>query len=211
MTDSAGQPMLTDRFQQAFALASQVHATQVRKRTTIPYLAHLMSVAALVLEHGGDEDAAIAGLLHDAVEDADDGAAIERQIRGEFGEHVADVVLGCSDTVAVPGQAKPPWRDRKQGYLDRLAGETDPDVLLVSACDKLHNTRSVLADLRAEGAAVWQRFNQPDPSVQLWYYSSLADIYRDHGLDPRLQAELDRTVGAIADEVAALGSAAPAT
>jgi (p)ppGpp synthase/HD superfamily hydrolase len=159
MTDSAGQPMLTDRFQQAFALASRVHATQVRKRTTIPYLAHLMSVAALV--------------------------------------------LGCSDTVAVPGQAKPPWRDRKQGYLDKLAGETDPDVLLVSACDKLHNTRSVLADLRAEGAAVWQRFNQPDPSVQLWYYSSLADIYRDHGLDPRLQAELDRTVRAIADEVAA--------
>ena len=85
-----------------------------------------------------------------------------------------------------------------------LASETDPDVLLVSACDKLHNTRSVLADLRAEGSAVWQRFNQPDPAVQLWYYSSLADIYRDHGLDPRLQAELDRTVRAIADEVAAL-------
>ncbi len=143
MTDSPSQPMLTGRFQQAFALASQVHATQVRKRTTIPYLAHLMSVAAIVLEYGGSEDAAIAGLLHHAVEDGDDGAAIERQIRDAFGDHVTGIVLGCSDSAAVPGQRRPPWRERRERYLAHLAGETSPDVLLVSACDKLHNTRSI--------------------------------------------------------------------
>ncbi|MHB1430577.1 MAG: HD domain-containing protein [Streptosporangiaceae bacterium] len=201
MPATVRSPMLTDRFRQAFAMASKVHATQVRKTTAIPYLAHPMSVAALVLEHGGDEDTAIAALLHDAVEDADDGAAVERQIRDAFGGHVADIVLGCSDTVAVPGQDKPPWQARKQGYLDKLAGESDPDVLLVSACDKLHNTRSILADLRADGPRVWERFTVSDPRAQLGYYRALADIYRkrlDRGLAARVAADLDRTLAEIA-------------
>jgi len=194
MAESAtGAPLLTARFQRAFALAGELHADQVRKGTGIPYLAHLMSVAALVLEHGGDEDAAIGGLLHDAVEDSDDGAATQALIRREFGERVARIVLGCSDAVAVPGRPKPPWRDRKTAYIQRLGRETDPDVPLVSACDKLHNARSILADLRAIGPAVWNRFTEKDPAAQLWYYQSLAGCYRDR-VPPGLSGELDRVI-----------------
>lgn len=189
-------PLLTDRFQRAFAFASQVHATQVRKGTTIPYLAHLMSVAALVLEHGGSEDAAIAGLLHDTIEDSPDGNAIEALIRHDFGDHVADIVLGCSDAIGTAGQAKPPWRDRKAAYLAHLAAEQDPDVLLVSACDKLHNARSVLADLRAVGPALWDRFSEKDPGAQIWYYQSLADSYADR-VPAGLSDELNRVVAKI--------------
>lgn len=156
-------PLLTARFQRAFAVASEVHATQVRKGTHIPYLAHLMSVAALVLEHGGREDAAIAGLLHDAVEDSGDGKQMETRIRKEFGDRVADIVMGCSDAVAIAWQDKPPWRERKEQYLLRLREETDTDVLLVSACDKLHNLRSILTDLRAIGSALWDASARKTP------------------------------------------------
>lgn len=193
MADDTPAPLLTDRFQLAFVLASQIHATQVRKGGSVPYLAHLMSVAALVLEHGGDEDAAIAGLLHDAVEDSPDGASTEAAIRRHFGDHVADVVLGCSDATGVAGQAKPPWRERKTAYLRRLAAEQDSDVLLVSACDKLHNARTVLADLRALGPALWDRFNEQDPAAQLWYYQSLAASYVGR-LPAELSEELTRVV-----------------
>lgn len=190
---TASAPMLTGRFQRAFTLASQIHATQLRKGTRIPYLAHLMSVAALVLEHGGGEDAAIGGLLHDSVEDSPDGAATEAQIRREFGDHVATIVLGCSDAIAVPGRPKPPWRDRKTTYIEHLAQETDPDILLVSACDKLHNARTILADLRTVGSAVWERFSQSDPAAQIWYYQSLADCFGGRILDG-LAGELDRVI-----------------
>ena len=186
-------PLLTARFQQAFAMAAEVHARQVRKGSQVPYLAHLMSVAALVLEHGGDEDAAISGLLHDAVEDAEDGTVVERRIREQFGDRVARIVLACSDAVAVPGRPKPPWRERKTAYLERLAVEDDAAVLLVSASDKLHNARSIVADLRTEGASLWDRFNQSDPAAQVWYYQSLAASY--HGRIPSALAdELDRVV-----------------
>lgn len=186
-------PLLTDRFQRAFALASELHATQVRKGTSVPYVAHLMSVAALVLEHGGGEDAAIGGLLHDAVEDSDDGAATEARIRREFGDRVGDIVMGCSDAVAVPGQPKPPWRERKEAYIERLARENDPDVLLVSACDKLHNARTIVADLRVIGSALWDRFSQNDPVAQLWYYHSLADCYQRR-VPSALSGEVDHAV-----------------
>lgn len=185
--------MLTSRFQEAFALASQIHARQRRKGTAVPYLAHLMSVAALVLEHGGDEDAAIAALLHDAVEDAADGAAVAATIRDKFGDRVADIVLACSDAIAVPGQPKAPWRERKASYIARLADECDPAVLLVSACDKLHNARTIVADLRASGPATWQRFSQKDPAVQLWNYKSLAATYTDR-IPPSLADELTRII-----------------
>ncbi|MBO0803271.1 MAG: HD domain-containing protein [Nocardiopsaceae bacterium] len=185
--------MLTQRFQRAFAMASEVHARQLRKGTTIPYVAHVMSVAALVLEHGGGEDAAISGLLHDAVEDSDDGESTLERIRAEFGDRVADTVLGCSDAVGVPGQAKPPWRERKEAYLRRLAESRDPDVPLVSACDKLHNSRAIVADLRAIGSAVWQRFSAPDPEAQLWYYRSLARSYAGR-VPPALSGEVARMV-----------------
>lgn len=190
---AAAAPLLTGRFQQAVAVACEVHAAQLRKGTRIPYLAHLLSVAALVLEHGGGEDAAIGGLLHDAVEDSADGTQTEQRIRQEFGDDVAGIVMGCSDAVAVPGQPKPPWRDRKEAYLGRLTGEDDPDVLLVSACDKLHNARSIVADLRAVGPALWDRFTQADPAAQLWYYQSLAACYRGR-VPPALSDELNRTI-----------------
>jgi (p)ppGpp synthase/HD superfamily hydrolase len=190
---STSGPMLTPRFQRAFALASDVHARQLRSGTTIPYLAHLMSVSALVLEHGGDEDAAISGLLHDAVEDSGDGAAMAARIRADFGDRVADTVLACSDTVAVPGQAKPPWRDRKESYIRHLASGTSPDAALVSACDKLHNARAIVADLRAIGPAVWNRFSTTNPADHLWYYTSLADGYRGR-VPAGLSAEVDRTI-----------------
>jgi (p)ppGpp synthase/HD superfamily hydrolase len=203
-------PMLTERFQRAFSVASEVHATQERKGTRVPYLAHLMSVAALVLEHGGDEDAAIAGLLHDAVEDSRDGKETQARIRREFGERIAGLVMGCSDAVAVPGEAKPPWRERKEAYLKRLAGAKDPAVLLVSACDKLHNLRSILADLRA-GIYVWSRFNEKNPATQLWYYESLAACY--HGkVAAGLSRELSRVIADVRaqarDEGAPAGSRA---
>ena len=185
-------PVLTGRFERAFAVAREVHAGQLRKGTRIPYLAHLMSVAALVLEHGGSEDAAIGGLLHDAVEDSADGAQMERRIRGEFGDRVAGIVMGCSDAVAVPGRPKPPWPDRKAACLDRLAGEDDPDVLLVSACDKLHNARAIVADLRAVGPALWDRF-LAGPAAQLWYYQSLASCYLGR-VPAALSDELNRTI-----------------
>jgi GTP pyrophosphokinase len=190
---SAAAPLLTSRFTDAFAFASEVHATQLRKGSAVPYLAHLMSVAALVLENGGHEDAAIAALLHDAVEDSRDGSETEARIRGQFGDRVADIVLACSDAIAVPGQKKAPWPDRKAAYISRLASETDLDVLLVSACDKLHNARSVVADLRTVGPATWDRFSQRDPAAQLWYYETLAACY--HGKVPvPLADELDRTI-----------------
>ena len=186
-------PMLTERFQRAFEIASEIHARQVRKGTSVPYLSHVMSVAALVLEHGGDEDAAISGLLHDAIEDSDDGVRTEARIRGEFGDQVADTVVGCSDAIAVPGEAKAPWRERKERYIHHLASENAPGVLLVSACDKLHNARSIVADLRAIGPAVWARFSQRDPAEHLWYYESLADCYAGRGPEG-LVAELNRVL-----------------
>jgi (p)ppGpp synthase/HD superfamily hydrolase len=190
---SATAPLLTDRFQRAFALASCVHASQLRKGTRIPYLAHLMSVAALVLEHGGGEDAAIGALLHDAVEDSSDGATTEARIRQEFGNRVADIVMGCSDAVAIAGQQKAPWRERKRKYLGQLAEEKDQDVLLVSACDKLHNARAIVADLRMIGPALWDRFNEKDPAAQLCYYQSLAGSYRGR-VPAGLSDELKRVV-----------------
>jgi len=190
---AASPPLLTDRFQRALAMASELHATQVRKGTSVPYLAHLMSVTALVLEHGGGEDAAIGGLLHDAVEDSNDGAATEARIRREFGDRVGDIVICCSDAVAVPGQPKPPWRERKAAYIERLARENDSDVLLVSACDKLHNARTIVADLRVIGPALWDRFNQNDPVAQLWYYQTLADCYQRR-VPSALSGEVDHAV-----------------
>jgi HD domain len=196
---TSDSPALTGRFQRAFTLASEVHAAQRRKGTTIPYLAHLMSVSALVLEHGGDEDAAIAGLLHDAVEDADDGAATAVLIREEFGEHVADIVLACSDAIGVKGQHKPPWRERKASYITHLAEQADPAVFLVSACDKLHNARSIVSDLRGIGPAFWGRFGEPDPAAHLWYYGSLATEYVG-----RVPAALADDLSQVIDQLATL-------
>ncbi len=190
--------MLTDRFARAFTVALEVHGRQLRKKTGIPYMAHVMSVCALALEHGADEDVAIAALLHDAIEDSVDGAATHRRIATEFGDRVARIVMACSDAVAVPGEPKSPWRERKERYLRHLDADADADVVLVSACDKLHNASSILADLRSDGAVVWQRFTVTDPREQLWYYTRVVEI-----LQRRLPGRLTDELGDIVKEIEA--------
>jgi (p)ppGpp synthase/HD superfamily hydrolase len=147
-------PALGPRLQRAFRYAAGKHAGQTRKQTAVPYLSHLMAVAALVLEAGGDEDLAIAALLHDVVEDCG-GTPTLRDVEKKFGQRVAKVVEGCTDTVLDP---KPPWRQRKEDYLRELK-DADSDTRLVSAADKLHNVRSLLTDYRQQGETIWSRFN----------------------------------------------------
>jgi (p)ppGpp synthase/HD superfamily hydrolase len=159
------------RFLRALSFAAKKHAEQTRKASTIPYIAHLMGVASLVLEAGGDEDLAIAALLHDVVEDCG-GAPMLKEIRRRFGKRVAKVVDGCTDADTDP---KPPWRERKEKYLRHLR-TADADTRLVSAADKLNNVRSILSDYRALGESLWSRFNGGREGT-LWYYRTLLDIF----------------------------------
>jgi len=162
---------LGPRFTKAFQFAYEKHKGQARKASRIPYLAHLMGVASLVLETGGDEDLAIAALLHDVVEDCG-GLPMLNQVRRSFGKRVADVVDGCTDAYTVP---KPPWRQRKESYIRRLKKES-ADTRLVSAADKLNNIRSILSDYRALGESVWSRFNGGRDGT-IWYYRTLRDEF----------------------------------
>ena len=180
-------PVLTSRFAEAFAYAAALHARQIRKGTNTPYLSHLMSVAALVLEDGGDEDEAIAGLLHDAVEDQGGPPTLEA-IRIRFGEKVARIVLGCTDSDTVP---KPPWRERKERYVAHIR-HAPADVRRVSSADKLHNARSILADYRVMGDALWSRFTASKDET-LWYYRALISGFHAAG-GGRLVEELDLVV-----------------
>ncbi|MFT8247374.1 HD domain-containing protein [Roseomonas sp. BN140053] len=185
----AGAPPNWDRLAAATTLAMTLHGGQVRKGTRIPYLAHLLAVSALVLEHGGDGDQAVAGLLHDVVEDC--GAEHADMILERFGPRVAGIVRDCTDADTTP---KPPWRGRKEAYLRHLE-TVSPDTLLVSACDKLHNARAILGDLRCHGPAVFGRFTAGQAGT-LWYYRALADVFARR-LPGRLAQELDDTVNAI--------------
>lgn len=178
--------VLTDRFTRAVDYARIAHAAQVRKGTTIPYLTHLLGVAALVIEHGGSEDQAIAGLLHDLIEDC--GEAHEPIIRAQFGDTVADIVVACTDgTAAGKGEHATPeakradWLRRKQAYLQHLA-EADDAVLLVSACDKLHNAMAIVRDLEHPqvGQAVFERFTAGRDGT-LRYYHSLCEVFLARG------------------------------
>lgn len=177
-------------------MARRVHCEDLRKGTTIPYLAHLLSVSALVLEHGGTEDQAIAALLHDAAEDHG-GQQIVDEIRAEFGDGVADIVVACSDSLTVDPKAKAAWWPRKVAYLDHLADASDAS-LLVSAADNLHNARSILTDYRSYGDVLWDRFNKDAGRAgSLWYYTRLVEIYtaRLSGVpSAALVEELRRTV-----------------
>jgi (p)ppGpp synthase/HD superfamily hydrolase len=160
-------------------------------------MAHVMSVAALALENGADEDVAMAALLHDTVEDSEDGEATHHLIQDQFGDRVARIVMACSDAVAVPGKPKPDWRERKETYLRHLSDDADEDVLLVSASDKVHNARSILTDLGTDGDLVWQRFTVSDPHAQLWYYTTVAEI-----LQRRLPGPLTDELGRIVEDIA---------
>jgi (p)ppGpp synthase/HD superfamily hydrolase len=180
---------LTLRLIDALAYAATAHAGQVRKGSSIPYFSHLLAVAAIVLEYGGDEDTAIAALLHDVVEDAG-GQPRLADVRARFGAAVADIVEGCSDADTIP---KPPWRGRKETYIARLTGESAA-VQLVSAADKLHNARSLLADHFEMGPALWDRFSGGREGT-LWYYRTLVGCYSK--APPALVRELDRVVTAL--------------
>ena len=159
------------RLPAALTYAAEAHSRQVRKGTDIPYVSHPIGVASLVLEHGGDEDQAIAGLLHDVLEDC--GAEHEGPIRAAFGERVAAMVLDCTDGVPDGGGDKAPWRDRKLAYLRHLE-TVDAAPLLVSACDKLHNARAIASDAAA-GQDVFVRFKAGREGT-LWYYGSLVEV-----------------------------------
>jgi (p)ppGpp synthase/HD superfamily hydrolase len=178
---------LGPRFLQAFVFAAEKHKGQTRKASTIPYIAHLMGVASLVLEAGGDEDLAIAALLHDVVEDCG-GAPMLKEVRRRFGSRVAKVVDGCTDADTHP---KPPWRERKEKYIRHLK-TADADTRLVSAADKLNNVRSIVSDYRAIGESVWSRFAGGREGT-LWYYRTLLDVFLRRKLN-RITRELELTV-----------------
>jgi hypothetical protein len=181
------QQPLTDRFTRALTLACDLHRTQARKGTQIPYVAHLLAVASIALEHGAGEDEAIGAVLHDAVEDQGGPPTLAR-IREEFGDAVAEIVAGCTDADEVP---KPPWRERKEAYVAKIASKSAA-TRLVSASDKLHNARAILADYREHGEALWDRFTGGREGT-LWYYPALADAFA-RAERTRLTAELERTV-----------------
>jgi (p)ppGpp synthase/HD superfamily hydrolase len=184
---------LTPRFVEALVYATEVHAGQARKGTTVPYVSHVLGVCALVLEDGGGEDEAIAALLHDAVEDGG-GPPVLREIRRRFGDRVAEIVWACSDTDETP---KPPWKERKARYIDhvRAAG---PDARRVSCADKLHNARSILRDYRLVGERLWDRFSAGGED-NLWYYRSLVEAFRQPDRTPLVE-ELERVVGELEAE-----------
>jgi (p)ppGpp synthase/HD superfamily hydrolase len=165
--------MLTERIAQALALAVEAHTGQKRKGTDIPYIAHPMAVAAIALEHGADEEQAMAALLHDAVEDG--GAPYALRIRSQFGDRVADIVEGCTDGVPDENGLKEKWKPRKERYLAHLP-QAGKDVLLVSGSDKLHNARAIVSDLQRIGTAVFERFSASQADT-LWYYDELAKIH----------------------------------
>jgi (p)ppGpp synthase/HD superfamily hydrolase len=186
-------PFLTGRFDLAFQFASGLHHAQRRKGTEIPYISHLMSVAALVLEAGGDEDQAIAALLHDAMEDQGGPPTLET-IRRLFGDRVAETVRECSDSESEDPAKKPPWHQRKQAYLAHLT-TASPDAQLVSIADKLHNLRAVLADYQQLGDELWKRFNkEASKQDHLHYYRALVTAFRTTTAPRAMVDELDKVV-----------------
>lgn len=178
------------RFESALVYANQVHQDQVRKGTGIPYMAHILGVAAIALEYGATDDEAVGALLHDAAEDGG-GEARLAEIRARFGDAVGDIVFGCSDSLVEHPEDKLPWRERKESYLAHLEGASS-SVCLVSAADKLHNVRSIVRDLRLHGDEVWARF-QGRRDGTLWYYAAVTDalIRRSHS---PLARDLQRAV-----------------
>ena len=206
MEKTMPKTLLTPRFVEALQYAITAHGAQVRKGTDVTYVAHLLGVASLVLEHGGSEDEAIAGLLHDVIEDS--GALHEAPIRQRFGAGVAGIVLGLTDSTneqkaafTTPEEKRADWKRRKETYLAQLAHHDDR-VLRVSCCDKLYNARAIVSDLHAIGFDVFRRFTGGTEGT-LWYYAELAKVFEQRRVGPA--AELIRTVR----EMARLAEGAP--
>lgn len=190
-----GERGFSPRFGEALAYGAELHRSQSRKGTSIPYVGHLLIVAGTVIEWGGDEDQAIAAMLHDAIEDQGHSGQTAVEIRRRFGDRVAAFVEGLSDTDEVP---KPPWKQRKKAYFDKLKNEST-EVVLISAADKLHNGRAILFDFIEEGDQVWKRFTVKDQGArpQLWYYHELLKIYEE-----RLPSRLTRDLRMVVEELA---------
>lgn len=174
---------LSDRFFQAMAYAADAHKEQVRKSTNIAYISHPFGVASLVLEAGGDEDQAIAALLHDVAEDCG-GEPRLADIAEKFGDRVAHVVRGCSDSLVVDEAVKAPWKERKQAHIEHLES-ADMDTLLVTAADKTHNARAIATDIQSIGYKVWDRFNADQEEI-VWYYISIFWVLKNAGVTPTL-------------------------
>ena len=185
-------PLLTNRFEQALIYASRLHNKQIRKGSNIPYISHLLSVTALVLEDGGDEDEAIAALLHDAVEDQG-GKATREVIFDMFGAKVVEIVDACTDADTIP---KPSWQKRKQQYIDNLRGAS-ASIRRVSLADKLHNARSILRDLSEQGESTWGKFKGGREGT-LWYYRTLLELFLETDADSWMVRELNRIVEQVA-------------
>lgn len=190
--------MYSERLTAGFEWASRLHADQSRKGVGTPYLSHLLGVASLVIEHGGDEDDVIAGMLHDAVEDCG-GSPMLAAIRERFGDVVADTVMECTDSVAEDAGAKLPWEDRKRAYIAAVVGKS-ARARLVTACDKLHNATAILADHRAgvgeDGLTVWDRFGGKTCEQTIAYYSAMVAALKGR-IQPRLWGRLADTVAAL--------------
>jgi GTP pyrophosphokinase len=178
---------ISEKFREALVYAAELHAAQFRKGSGAPYIAHLLGVTAIVLEYGGNEDEAIAALLHDAVEDQG-GQPTLAAIQQRFGSRVAQIVEACTDADTVP---KPPWQERKEKYLAHLAA-ADAGVCLVSTADKLYNLRTIVEDYRALGEDIWPRFTA-GKSGTLWYYREVTRVMRQ-AWDCPLVDELSRTL-----------------
>ena len=186
------QQVLTGRFIKALSYCDKLHSEQTRKGKSVPYISHLLSVCALVLEDGGNENEAIAALLHDAIEDQPEKTN-PSEIKRRFGSAVLQMVLQCTDTPAdFKGGEKPPWRERKQKYLDRVR-KSDSHTNRIVLADKPHNARDLLADYDREGSAVWQRFNAPK-KYQIWFFSSLVSAFKKSGQSGPMLKEFERVV-----------------
>lgn len=184
---------LGERFERALAYAARLHASQVRKDSRTPYIAHLLAVTGLVMEYGGSEDEVIAALLHDALEDQPNHGLTGEEIETQFGSQVLDIVQACSDTLSHP---KPPWQARKEAFLRQLAGAPSSACLVIAA-DKLHNTRTLVREFREHGDAIWQRFRGGREGT-LWFNRSVYALLKNRGCLPdALLSELDEAMGAL--------------
>jgi (p)ppGpp synthase/HD superfamily hydrolase len=193
---------VTDRFEQALVYAARLHREQRRKGAGVPYISHLLGVTSLVLEYGGDEEEAIAALLHDAIEDIG-GEHLRHELRERFGERVLEIVEGCTDSDTKP---KPPWKERKQAFVERLPRATR-SVRLVCAADKLHNARSVAADYRRVGESLWEIFRGGREGT-LWYYRAVVDALRQTESTPLVE-ELGRVVSELEHAARLAGNKRP--
>ncbi len=193
---------LSYKFTEALLYAGEIHGRQ-RRKGGIPFMAHLLGVTSIVLEDGSDEEVGIAALLHDAVEDHPQGGATEKEILQRFGPRVHRIVLGCTDTDP-SGALGMSWEERKEGFIARLRLETDPDVIRVTAADKVYNARSIINDLRLVGETVWSRFSVPREKT-LWYYRAVTDAL-EHAMTriPRSPKSPSRIVRELAGIVGAM-------